>query len=172
MPVRLPIACPPFRSFCPLLYARRGAKRRESARSATIYCVGKCREIQNLVPLCFPARIRAAMPRIFPQAGRKLWKNPPILLENCLFLYSYVTSCPFPLQSNGCFVILIFSKVWKGEYAVKRVFALCLAVFLILTACMLPAAAAPAAKQVFFDQAEIRNPGAVRMLVDLGLISG
>ena len=54
----------------------------------------------------------------------------------------------------------------------KRVFALCLAVFLILTACMLPAAAAPAAKQVFFDQAEIRNPGAVRMLVDLGLISG
>lgn len=30
----------------------------------------------------------------------------------------------------------------------------------------------PAAKQVFFDQAEIRNPGAVRMLVDLGLISG
>ena len=44
--------------------------------------------------------------------------------------------------------------------------------FLILTACMLPAAAAPAAKQVFFDQAEIRNPGAVRMLVDLGLISG
>ena len=172
MPVRLPIACPPFRSFCPLLYARRGAKRRESARSATIYCVGKCQEIQNLVPLCVPARIRAAMPRIFPQAGRKLWKNPPILLENCLFLYSYVTSCPFPLQSNGCFVILIFSKVWKGEYAVKRVFALCLAVFLILTACMLPAAAAPAAKQVFFDQAEIRNPGAVRMLVDLGLISG
>ena len=112
------------------------------------------------------------MPRIFPQAGRKLWKNPPILLENGLFLYSYVTSCPFPLQSNGCFVILIFSKVWKGEYAVKRVFALCLAVFLILTACMLSAAAAPAAKQVFFDQAEIRNPGAVRMLVDLGLISG
>ena len=110
------------------------------------------------MPLCFPARIRAAMPRIFPQAGRKLWKNPPILLENCLFLYSYVTSCPFPLQSNGCFVILIFSKVWKGEYAVKRVFALCLAVFLILTACTLPAAAAPAAKQVFFDQAEIRNP--------------
>ena len=54
----------------------------------------------------------------------------------------------------------------------KRVFALCLAVFLILTACALPAAAAPAAKQVFFDQAEIRNPGAVRMLVDLGLISG
>lgn len=54
----------------------------------------------------------------------------------------------------------------------KRVFALCLAVFLILTACMLPAAAAPAAKQVFFDQAEIRDPGAVRMLVDLGLISG
>ena len=54
----------------------------------------------------------------------------------------------------------------------KRVFALCLAVFLLLTACMLPAAAAPAAKQVFFDQAEIRDPGAVRMLVDLGLISG
>ena len=53
----------------------------------------------------------------------------------------------------------------------KRLFALCLAI-LILTACALPAAAAPAAKQVFFDQAEIRDPGAVRMLVDLGLISG
>ena len=53
----------------------------------------------------------------------------------------------------------------------KRLFALCLAI-LILTACALPAAAAPAAGQVFLDQAEIRDPGAVRMLVDLGLISG
>lgn len=53
----------------------------------------------------------------------------------------------------------------------KRIFALCLAV-LILAGCTLPAAAAPAARQVFSDQAEIRDPGAVRMLVDLGLISG
>ena len=53
----------------------------------------------------------------------------------------------------------------------KRLFALCLAI-LILTACALPAAAAPAARQFFSDQAEIRDPGAVRMLVDLGLISG
>ena len=52
----------------------------------------------------------------------------------------------------------------------KRVLALCLAL-LILTALALPAAAAPADRS-FTDQADIQNPGAVRMLVDLGLISG
>lgn len=53
----------------------------------------------------------------------------------------------------------------------KRALALLLTV-LLLAACALPAAAAPAARQAFTDQAEIKNPGAVRMLVDLGLISG
>ena len=53
----------------------------------------------------------------------------------------------------------------------RSVLALLLTV-LLLAACALPAAAVPAVRQDFTDQAEIENPGAVRMLVDLGLISG
>lgn len=53
----------------------------------------------------------------------------------------------------------------------KRLLALLL-ILLLGAACVLPAAAAPAAEQVFSDQAAIQNPGAVRMLVDLGLLFG
>lgn len=54
----------------------------------------------------------------------------------------------------------------------KRIVSLCIALLLIFT-CVLPVAAvAPASRTAFADEGEIRNPGAVRMLVDLGLISG
>ncbi len=53
----------------------------------------------------------------------------------------------------------------------KRFYTWVLAL-LLAAACVLPAAAAPMQRQDFSDQAEIQNPGAVRMLVDLGLISG
>ena len=87
----------------------------------------------------------------------------PVSLQLC-----YILRPSLAIAAVGRYTIIISYR--KGGCAVKRVLALLIIIFL-LAVCALPAAAAPA-NQAFPDQASIRNIGAVRMLVDLGLISG